>query len=300
MIGAAAPASSASGPQGGKLAAQAERLTSMFWETALSEMMSSVLSSSSLGTGAGSYADLALNALTSAGLFSKEDGGLTNEIVAQLTGPNGSAPAASAELGAKVDSLAHSGPLLSTLDNLRLAGAGAVGGLQIAAGWGGSSAAASVPMLGEAIAYAQSIWPSVEQAAAALNVPPVALLAQSALETGWGASAPGNNVFGVKAVAGQAATTDATTEYQNGKMVAQTASFAAYSSVAQSVQHYVGLIKSGYAAAIGSPSVARYAASLQAGGYATDPDYAQKIISIANSPIMNEILRMLGVDGAAP
>jgi flagellar protein FlgJ len=198
--------------------------------------------------------------------------------------------------------LSRNTSFLSSLEGLRSAGASAAGltGGALTGGALTGASGTSVPTLGEAVAYVQSIWASIKRAAAALQVPSLALLAQSALETGWGAATPGNNLFGVKAVAGQPATVNTTAEFQNGQLVPQAASFAAYPSADQSIQHYVQLIESRYSAAVGSPSVAQYAASLQAGGYATDPNYAQKITSIANSPLMAQVLGMLGTSGAAP
>jgi flagellar protein FlgJ len=297
MINAISSVASDAGPQGAKIAAQAEHLASLFWESALGGMMSSVFSSSSLGTGAETYGGIALHAVTSSGLFNKTDSSLTRQIVAQLTKSSGAHHAASARLDSQMAALSRNTSFLSSLEGLRSAGAGAAGLI------GGALTAASgtsVPTLGEAVAYAQSIWASIKHAAAALQVPSLALLAQSALETGWGASTPGNNLFGIKAVAGQSATVTTTAEFQNGQLVPQAASFAAYPSPDQSIQHYIQLIESRYAAAVGSPSVAQYAASLQAGGYATDPNYAQKITNIANSPLMAQVLGMLGANGAAP
>ncbi len=51
----------------------------------------------------------------------------------------------------------------------------------------------------QATNFARAVWPQITAGGAALGVPAVAVLAQSALETGWGASAPGNNLFGIKA-----------------------------------------------------------------------------------------------------
>jgi flagellar protein FlgJ len=298
MINATSSAASETGPQGGKIAAQAEHLASLFWESALGGMMSSVFSSSSLGTGAETYGGIALHAVASSGLFNKTDSSLTRQIVAQLTKSSGAHQAASARLDGQMAALSRNTSFLSSLEGLRSAGAGAAGVAPTGAATGSSGSA--VPTLGEAVAYAQSIWASLKRAATTLQVPSLALLAQSALETGWGASTPGNNLFGVKAVAGQPATVSTTAEFQNGLLVPQTAAFAAYPSADQSIQHYVQLIESRYTAAVGSPSVAQYATSLQAGGYATDPNYAQKITNIANSPLMTQVLGMLGVSGAAP
>lgn len=294
MINPAPPPAASTGPQGVKIAAEAAKLEAMLWESALSGMMSPFLSSSSLGSGAGAYKEIALNALTSSGLFNKQDAGLTSEILRQTTQSDSSVPAKTPESESLLRTLPGSAPLLSMLDSLGSPDVPGATRPPVAEATPGTA----TPTLAEAVAYAKSIWPAVQKAAGTLAVPAVALLAQSALETGWGSYAPSNNVFGIKAVAGEAFTTDATAEYQNGKPIPKTATFAAYSSVAQSIRDYTKLIEHNFSAALGSSSVAGYATSLATGEYATDPHYAQKIIAIANSPIMNEVLKMLDINGA--
>jgi flagellar protein FlgJ len=142
--------------------------------------------------------------------------------------------------------------------------------------------------------FAKSVWPQITQAAQALGVPPVAVLAQTALETGWGASSPGNNIFGVKASGGESGTTRATHEVIDGVLTPQTASFRNYSDLADSISDYVGLIQSGFSAATGQNTVAGFAQALQSSGYATDTNYASKIVNIAQSPLMAQVLQAIG------
>ena len=96
------------------------------------------------------------------------------------------------------------------------------------------------------------------------------MLAQSALETGWGNAAPGNNLFGIKAVDGEAGTSRATHEVVDGVMTPQTASFRNYPSTAASVSDYVGQIQAGFQGAVGQSTVSGFAQALQQAGYATD------------------------------
>ena len=70
-------------------------------------------------------------------------------------------------------------------------------------------------------------------------MPPVALLAQSALETGWGTASPGNNLFGIKAADGQTGTSRPTHEMVDGLLTAQSATFRDYASPAASIADYV-------------------------------------------------------------
>ena len=95
-----------------------------------------------------------------------------------------------------------------------------------------------------------------------------------------------NNLFGIKAGAAWSgsAVTATTQEYQGGSTRTTGAAFRAYASPGASFQDYVALLTANprYRAALGSgASVESFAAALQQGGYATDPDYARKVTAIA-------------------
>jgi flagellar protein FlgJ len=141
--------------------------------------------------------------------------------------------------------------------------------------------------------FVSELWPSAQQAGQQLGIDPRNLIAQAALETNWGTRVPrdtrgrsSHNLFGMKA-SGQwngAAVTAGTQEYQNGAPVNTTAQFRAYDSRVQSFQDYVALLRNNprYSAALNTGSnVQAFASALQRGGYATDPDYANKITAIA-------------------
>jgi flagellar protein FlgJ len=167
-----------------------------------------------------------------------------------------------------------------------------------------SSPAKSVtPPLEQAKSFIASILPSVQTAAKQLGVAPVAILAQAALETGWGQHAPGNNVFGVKAGSGWAGGTvqTLTREFQNGVASVGTAAFRAYQNVADSVDNYAALLsRPRYQSARGQGNdISAFASALQRSGYATDPDYAAKLVAIARSPRMQLALQQLGVDSGS-
>ena len=146
--------------------------------------------------------------------------------------------------------------------------------------------------------FVASILPSVREAAAQLQVSPVALLAQAALETGWGSHAPGHNLFGIKAGGSWEGTHfDALThEVRGGVAQLETAAFRAYRSAAASVRNYADLL-------LGSPryqharghgnDIAGFASALQQAGYATDPHYASKLVAVAQGPVMRDALRAL-------
>jgi flagellar protein FlgJ len=153
--------------------------------------------------------------------------------------------------------------------------------------------------------FVRSLWPHAEAAARELGVDPRAIVAQAALETGWGsrqirdeAGRSANNLFGIKADGrwtGRRATVT-TLEYEGGLPVPQRAQFRAYDSIAAGVADYVRFVKDNPryrdALAAGQDGTG-YAAGLQAAGYATDPRYAEKISGIMASPALGAALQTL-------
>jgi flagellar protein FlgJ len=141
--------------------------------------------------------------------------------------------------------------------------------------------------------FISEVWPAAQQAGQQLGTDPRNLIAQAALETNWGTRMPrdtngrsSNNLFGIKA-GGQwtgGSVSGTTQEYENGTAISTSGQFRAYDSKDQSFQDYVSLLRSSsrYTAALNTGSNAHaFAAALQQGGYATDPDYASKISAIA-------------------
>lgn len=140
--------------------------------------------------------------------------------------------------------------------------------------------------------FVEAMLPMAEQAAQRLGVDPKYLVAQAALETGWGKrmqhSANGEssyNLFGIKSHGWKGRSANAnTTEYINGRFVKQNDSFRKYDSFAHSFNDYVNFLQQNprYEKALQAASNAEnYVRELQRAGYATDPDYAAKISRIA-------------------
>jgi hypothetical protein len=129
--------------------------------------------------------------------------------------------------------------------------------------------------------FAQSLMPAVMDASRVTGVHPSVILAQAALESGFGKHAPGNNLFGIKAPTGN---TLPTTEVVNGQPVRQDATFGAYDSPAASVAAYADFINRNprYAAMRAAPDMDSQIAELGRSGYATDPNYATKISALAH------------------
>jgi flagellar protein FlgJ len=137
--------------------------------------------------------------------------------------------------------------------------------------------------------FIQQLRPLLVEAGRQLGVSPRILLAHAALETGWGHSMVGNNLFGVKAGPSWqgAQVTTMTQEMEGGQMVPRQASFRAYPSLDAAVQDYVALIgnSSRYQSLIGlGDDAAAYGRGLVTGGYATDTDYARKLETVAAGP----------------
>jgi len=144
--------------------------------------------------------------------------------------------------------------------------------------------------------FVSRIWHHAQQAAHELGVNVRALIAQAALETGWGQHGikgqdgkNAHNLFGWK---GERANTQ-THEYRDGERRSERADFRAYASVAESFADYVRLLKDNprYQKALrAGDNVEGFASALQKAGYATDPGYAEKISAIANGPVLKQIL----------
>lgn len=142
--------------------------------------------------------------------------------------------------------------------------------------------------------FIEQVMPHAQAAARELGVDPRAIVAQAALETGWGTAQPADaqgtshNLFGIKA-GGEwrgATVENATTEYSSGQPRTEGAQFRSYEDIAESVADYVRVIRDNprYSEALNTGSDVRaFATALQRGGYATDPEYANKLIAVAES-----------------
>lgn len=265
--------------------AAVQHMAGLLWFDMLSAMNKSGLDADSLGTGGSDFQSLFLWNIAQHD-FGKYDAVLAAAASRQIGKAGGPAPALMPP-AAEPDLAA---PLLQAMQTTQAPEAGCI----VASA---TQAAPTRDLLRQARDFARAVWPQMRAAAQALGVPPVAMLAQSALETGWGVTAPGHNLFGIKAADGQSGTSRATHEMQDGVLVPQSASFRNYPDSAASIQDYVGQIRAGFQSVLGQQSVAGFAQALQQAGYATDTNYASKIIAISNSPLMDQVLRDLAATG---
>jgi peptidoglycan hydrolase FlgJ len=151
--------------------------------------------------------------------------------------------------------------------------------------------------------FVEQVLPTIRVAAQALGVDPLGMLAQAALETGWGNrmprtadGAPSLNLFGIKADENWpgARATASTVEYSGGVATLRHTAFRAYGSIEESVKDFANLLKSSprYRQAVGAGVDAHgYAQSMGRSGYATDPQYANKLSEILNSGTLRVALK---------
>jgi len=123
------------------------------------------------------------------------------------------------------------------------------------------------------------------------GIPHQLIIAQAALESGWGnreiltaGGRPSHNLFGIKATPdwkGES-TEVMTSEYINGALQKVKASFRVYKNYAEALTDYSHFLTANprYQKVINNPSMENAAQALQQSGYATDPNYANKLIKI--------------------
>ena len=133
-------------------------------------------------------------------------------------------------------------------------------------------------------AFINEVAPGAIETYQKYGILPSITIAQAILESGWGKSRIGNNIFGIKVGSnwkGKTRTAQ-TSEYINGKWVSTTATFRDYDSVAESIMDHAELVgtASRYEAVRNAKDYKEAARALQEAGYATDPGYAQKLINI--------------------
>jgi flagellar protein FlgJ len=143
--------------------------------------------------------------------------------------------------------------------------------------------------------FIQTLTPYAKKAAAVLGVDYQVLIAQSALETGWGKHVIKDgygkqsfNLFNIKADSrweGKAVNVP-TIEYVNGVAKKEIASFRRYDSIAESFNDYQQfLTQPRYEKALASTNASDFINGLQSAGYATDPRYADKIQGIIDTAL---------------
>jgi len=147
--------------------------------------------------------------------------------------------------------------------------------------------------------FISGLWDEAQRAASKIDLSPKLLLAQAALETGWGKAIAlhkdgrsSYNLFGIKA--NKASSEDKvivnTLEYEQGIAHKKQQPFRSYQSFTESFNDYINLIASSprYTKALQETDKPdSYMNELQDAGYATDPSYAEKVLKVFSSKIFN-------------
>jgi flagellar protein FlgJ len=150
--------------------------------------------------------------------------------------------------------------------------------------------------------FVNRVMPSIQRAASELKIDPAGMLAQAALETGWGQRMPraangssSHNMFGIKAGnewTGARANADSM-EVIDGVATPRRTVFRAYASVEESVNDFANLLKNSprYKDVIaGGGNAGAYIAAMANSGYATDPDYGNKLNQILGGDTLQSAL----------
>ncbi len=237
--------------------------------------------------------------------IAKKGVGLADVLIRQLSktaGVNGENAAAG---GITADAAMPEGGLTrSMLDAAKLQRSiAAAGGNAAASASAAASSAAAAPAVSTSRhahvrAFSDKLAVHAETASKATGVPAKFMLGQAALESGWGRreikaadGSTSHNLFGIKAGNDwKGKTVDvATTEYVNGRATRKIERFRAYDSYADSFKDYAKLITNNprYEKVLASGGDATtFARNLQKAGYATDPNYANKLAAVINKTLV--------------
>ena len=135
-------------------------------------------------------------------------------------------------------------------------------------------------------AFLAAYTPVAKEVAKDLGVSHRIVLAQAALESGWGKSVKGNGLMGIKSHGEDGGLDVITHEVVNGKRVKITDSFRQYDSPEDSIRGYGSFLKANsryrHFLRAGAENEDAQLSALQSSGYATDPKYAFKLRNIMN------------------
>jgi flagellar protein FlgJ len=152
--------------------------------------------------------------------------------------------------------------------------------------------------------FVADIWPHAHAASQATGIPAHFMVAQAALETGWGAKqlknadgSPSYNLFNIKAGSnwnGPTTAQKSVAEYEGGNWQSRQAAFRSYASWGEAFADYAKLLTDSprYAKVLGTSDAAGFAHGLKEAGYATDPLYADKLMRIIGGNTLKNALVM--------
>ena len=151
----------------------------------------------------------------------------------------------------------------------------------------------------DAPSFVRELLPHAQAASRETGIPAHFMIAQAALETGWGKyqlrdanGQPSHNLFNIKAGSSWRGDTVAinATEYVDGRATTEASRFRAYESYAESFRDYARLISQSprYAQVVDQQDGAAFARGLQDAGYATDPRSAEKLTQNINGATLRD------------
>jgi flagellar protein FlgJ len=152
--------------------------------------------------------------------------------------------------------------------------------------------------------FVTGIWPHAHAASRATGIPAHFMVAQAALETGWGSKqlknddgSPSYNLFNIKAGPnwnGPTTAQKSVSEFEDGNWQTRQAAFRSYASWGEAFADYAKLLTDSprYAKVLGRSDAAGFARGLKEAGYATDPLYADKLMRIIGGNTLKNALVM--------
>lgn len=154
--------------------------------------------------------------------------------------------------------------------------------------------------------FVDRLLPKAERTAKALGVDPRHIVAQAALETGWGSKIMfdqngrnTHNLFGIKADSNWTGETVSieSLEVVNGLAVKERSQFKLYPSYEDAIRDYGEKVggNARYADVLSTGvDIDQFSRGLQSGGYATDPEYGNKLANVMKHPAFTSIRIAMG------
>lgn len=138
---------------------------------------------------------------------------------------------------------------------------------------------------GDRESFVSAMMPHALRVSEMTGLDPRLVIAQAAQETGWGKSAPNNNFFGIKSHGKGGGANLGTFEYVDGNRVNVNDSFRTYGGMGESAEDYARFLMENprYKEMLAAGDLEGQLAALGRSGYATDPNYAASVGSIASS-----------------
>lgn len=138
--------------------------------------------------------------------------------------------------------------------------------------------------------FVSTLKPLAEKLSDEIGIDERIIIAQSAIETGWGSKVKGNSFFGIKAH-GKPGISFITHEVINGKRIKMWDSFRSYNSLEESVKDYGKFLQTNprYKHFLKAKTLDEQIKALGKSGYATDPNYAKMVKLIVKGPTLKRL-----------